>query len=71
MMQATNVIRDKPEWWIKFKDEGIWRKWMEELAPALEDDEITPDMEQFMKDELAYVDVCYLFPIYFSISRFF
>ncbi|KAI5799223.1 hypothetical protein DFH27DRAFT_560039 [Peziza echinospora] len=55
MMQATNVIRDKPEWWIKFKDEGIWRKWMEELAPALGDDEITPIMEQFMKDELAHM----------------
>lgn len=53
--KAGNVIRDKPNWWAKFKDDKIWKKWLEELRPLAPNQEITEAMEKYLSDELAYL----------------
>ena len=51
--EAGNAIRDKPDWWEKFKDNAIWKKWLEELRPLAPKKEITTAMAQYLRDELA------------------
>lgn len=53
--EAGNAIRDKSDWWIKFKDDAIWEKWLKELQPLAPKQEITGAMEKYLRDELAYV----------------
>jgi len=52
--ESGNIIRDKPDWWVKFKDDTIWKKWLEELRPLAPNKEITEAMEKYLRDELAY-----------------
>lgn len=64
---ASNSIRRKPDWQSKFKDPKIWKKWQDEIASALSEEdhyqygdrpilgELTKAAWSRMKDELAWL----------------
>lgn len=53
--EIGNIIRDKSDWWVKFKDDKIWKRWVEESRELAPKREITEAMEKYLRDELAYV----------------
>ncbi|KAG0247206.1 hypothetical protein BGZ95_008916, partial [Linnemannia exigua] len=34
MMAVSNTIREKPQWWLKYKDPEISAKWKQEIESA-------------------------------------
>jgi hypothetical protein len=52
IIRISSLIRSKPRWYEKRKDENIVKKWKQELA----EQEVEEDVVKYVFDELAYYD---------------
>ena len=56
IISVSNTIREKPEWWVKYKDAEIATKWKSELLQQLPEDMYREAVIDYAINELEYYE---------------